>query len=112
MYAEANMGHPSRTEDASVRIGQTDDFVLHVELGAIANQCTASRVGQRTVKMAPLAPFAFLDSTCTLPPCRSAISLHTHNPSPVPTSFLVVIEWLKNSFEVLRSNPWTIVFDL
>jgi hypothetical protein len=47
--------------------------------------------------------FSFLDRTCTLPPCRSAISFHTQ--SPVPTSFLRV----KNPFQIFRSNAGAVI---
>ena len=64
-------------------------------------------VRQKNSEMAPFAPFSlpFLDCTCTLPPCRSAISLQTHSPSPVPTSFLVVKKGSKIRFRFSGAIP-------
>src|SRR5271154_6420251 len=89
----ANVGHPSRTDDLGGEIKlpgtpQTSQ-VLKLRHHRYSRRGLLES-GKRTVKMAPFVPPAFFDSTCTLPPCRCAISLHTHNPRPVPTSFLVV----------------------
>ena len=54
---------------------------------------------------APFDPLPVSECAYTLPPCRCAISLHTHNPSPVPTSFLVVKNGSKIRFKFSGAIP-------
>src|ERR1700733_3004486 len=79
---------------------------------ACASDCSAVAMGRRIRNAAPRLPSVAAEGrTSMLPPCRLTISFVTRNPNPVPTSFLVGEERIKDAVEKLWRNAGAAVFD-